>query len=103
MSVSPARGALCSGTQSQRIKLTATVAATIARNACRQFQTRSNSSSGTVAVIAPSAPAENATLFRVEMRSGGYHSTNAVKEDKRQPEPPPPSSAGAPTAEPNES
>src|ERR687888_2592136 len=102
MSFPPARGALGSGTQSQRITLTATVAATIARNACRQFQTRSNSSSGTVAVIAPSAPAENATLFMVEMRSGGYHSTNAVKEDIRQPETPTPISARAATAEPNE-
>ena len=64
-------------------------------NASRQGQTRSSSSSGTVAVIAPSMPAENAIAFMVERRSGGYHSTNAVSEAIRQAETPTPISARA--------
>ena len=48
-----------------------------------------------MAVIAPTAPAENAIAFMVEMRSAGYHSTNAVREAIRHAETPTPMSARA--------
>ncbi len=84
-----------SGTHSHSTRLTATFAATISRKASRQPHARSNISSGTVTAIAPSAPAENAMPFMVEMRSGGYHSTKAVSEAIRQAETPRPIRARA--------
>ena len=71
------------------------MAATISMKASRHGQTRSKSSSGTVAVMAPIAPAENAIAFMVEMRSAGYQSTNAVSEAIRQADTPMPISARA--------
>ena len=91
-----------SGTHSHSTRLASTVTATSSRNTWRQSSTRSSSSNGTVAVIAPSAPAAKVMPFMVARRSGGYQSTNAVKEDIRQPETPTPISARAPIAAPAE-
>ncbi len=93
--VSSRRLPLRSGTQNQSSRLTATVAATISMKASRHDQTRSSSSSGTVTVIAPIMPTENAIAFMVESRSAGYQSTKAVSDDMRRPTTPTPISARA--------
>ena len=48
---------------------------TSSRNTRRHGQKRSSSSSGTVATMAPTAPAENVIAFIIGSRSGGYQST----------------------------
>jgi hypothetical protein len=69
-------------------------------NAWRHGHTRNRSSSGTVTVIAPTMPTENAIAFMVESRSAGYQRTNAVSDDINATETPMPISARAAIAAP---